>query len=84
MCSLLLLSSGASRIVLRLTEAAFWWVLFQKLLDYEVDSDEEWEEEEPGESLSHSEGVRFLCDGKRAFGEQLRLSVWLLKSKVYF
>lgn len=26
------------------------------LLDYEVDSDEEWEEEEPGESLSHSEG----------------------------
>uniref|UniRef100_A0A8C9UXX2 Chromatin assembly factor 1, subunit A (p150) n=1 Tax=Scleropages formosus TaxID=113540 RepID=A0A8C9UXX2_SCLFO len=27
------------------------------LLDYEVDSDEEWEEEEPGESLSHSEGV---------------------------
>jgi hypothetical protein len=31
---------------------------FQKLLDYEVDSDDEWEEEEPGESLSHSEGVR--------------------------
>lgn len=29
----------------------------QELLDYEVDSDEEWEEEEPGESLSHSEGV---------------------------
>lgn len=29
----------------------------QKLLDYEVDSDDEWEEEEPGESLSHSEGV---------------------------
>lgn len=29
----------------------------QDLLDYEVDSDEEWEEEEPGESLSHSEGV---------------------------
>lgn len=26
------------------------------LMDYEVDSDEEWEEEEPGESLSHSEG----------------------------
>ncbi|EDO37231.1 predicted protein [Nematostella vectensis] len=26
------------------------------LLDYEVDSDEEWEEEEPGESLSNSEG----------------------------
>ncbi len=22
-----------------------------------MDSDEEWEEEEPGESLSHSEGV---------------------------
>lgn len=32
-------------------------LVFQKLLDYEVDSDEEWEEEEPGESLSHSEGV---------------------------
>uniref|UniRef100_H3D6M0 Chromatin assembly factor 1, subunit A (p150) n=1 Tax=Tetraodon nigroviridis TaxID=99883 RepID=H3D6M0_TETNG len=28
----------------------------KNLLDYEVDSDEEWEEEEPGESLSHSEG----------------------------
>uniref|UniRef100_A0ABM5EM62 Chromatin assembly factor 1 subunit A isoform X1 n=1 Tax=Pogona vitticeps TaxID=103695 RepID=A0ABM5EM62_9SAUR len=27
-----------------------------ELLDYEVESDEEWEEEEPGESLSHSEG----------------------------
>ncbi|XP_064184801.1 chromatin assembly factor 1 subunit A isoform X1 [Anguilla rostrata] len=26
------------------------------LLDYEVESDEEWVEEEPGESLSHSEG----------------------------
>ncbi|CAD5124392.1 DgyrCDS12680 [Dimorphilus gyrociliatus] len=25
-------------------------------LDYTVDSDEEWEEEEPGESISHSEG----------------------------
>lgn len=31
----------------------------QSLLDYDVDSDEEWEEEEPGESLSHSEGVSF-------------------------
>ena len=28
----------------------------RKLLDYEVDSDEEWEEEELGESLSHGEG----------------------------
>lgn len=28
----------------------------KELLDYEVDSDDEWEEEEPGESLSHSEG----------------------------
>ena len=27
----------------------------QELLDYEVDSDDEWEEEEPGESLSDSE-----------------------------
>ncbi|NXX98934.1 CAF1A factor, partial [Centropus bengalensis] len=32
------------------------WSKDNKLLDYEVDSDEEWEEEEPGESLSHSEG----------------------------
>uniref|UniRef100_A0A1A7WYD6 Chromatin assembly factor 1, subunit A (p150) n=1 Tax=Iconisemion striatum TaxID=60296 RepID=A0A1A7WYD6_9TELE len=30
--------------------------LDKDFLDYEVDSDEEWEEEEPGESLSHSEG----------------------------
>ena len=30
-------------------------------LDYEVDSDEEWEEEEPGESLSHSEVMLVLC-----------------------
>ncbi|XP_011822856.1 PREDICTED: chromatin assembly factor 1 subunit A [Mandrillus leucophaeus] len=36
------------------------WAQDTKLLDYEVDSDEEWEEEEPGESLSHSEGVR-MC-----------------------
>ncbi|XP_074164313.1 chromatin assembly factor 1 subunit A isoform X2 [Sminthopsis crassicaudata] len=32
------------------------WSKDSKLLDYEIDSDEEWEEEEPGESLSHSEG----------------------------
>ncbi|KAK2087078.1 Chromatin assembly factor 1, subunit A [Saguinus oedipus] len=32
------------------------WAQDTNLLDYEVDSDEEWEEEEPGESLSHSEG----------------------------
>uniref|UniRef100_A0A8C3WWF8 Chromatin assembly factor 1 subunit A n=1 Tax=Catagonus wagneri TaxID=51154 RepID=A0A8C3WWF8_9CETA len=32
------------------------WAQDRNLLDYEVDSDEEWEEEEPGESLSHSEG----------------------------
>ncbi|XP_074834454.1 chromatin assembly factor 1 subunit A [Carettochelys insculpta] len=32
------------------------WSKDDKLLDYEIDSDEEWEEEEPGESLSHSEG----------------------------
>ncbi|XP_078010128.1 chromatin assembly factor 1 subunit A isoform X4 [Phascolarctos cinereus] len=32
------------------------WSKDIKLLDYEIDSDEEWEEEEPGESLSHSEG----------------------------
>lgn len=27
----------------------------QDLVDYDVDSDDEWEEEEPGESLSNSE-----------------------------
>ncbi|XP_054836911.1 chromatin assembly factor 1 subunit A isoform X2 [Eublepharis macularius] len=32
------------------------WLKDTTLLDYEVESDEEWEEEEPGESLSHSEG----------------------------
>lgn len=32
------------------------WAQDKDLLDYEVDSDDEWEEEEPGESLSHSEG----------------------------
>lgn len=32
------------------------WAQDRNLLDYEVDSDDEWEEEEPGESLSHSEG----------------------------
>ncbi|KAM9330575.1 chromatin assembly factor 1 subunit A [Gastrophryne carolinensis] len=32
------------------------WAQDTVLLDYEVDSDDEWEEEEPGESLSHSEG----------------------------
>lgn len=37
----------------------------QDFLDYEVDSDEEWEEEEPGESLSHSEGVSFFHVPKR-------------------
>jgi chromatin assembly factor 1 subunit A len=35
--------------------------LDKKLLDYEVDSDEEWEEEEPGESLSHSEVLTPFC-----------------------
>jgi chromatin assembly factor 1 subunit A len=29
--------------------------IFQKLFDYEVDSDDEWEEEEPGESLHGSD-----------------------------
>ncbi|KAE8631413.1 hypothetical protein XENTR_v10001183 [Xenopus tropicalis] len=32
------------------------WIQDTGILDYEADSDEEWEEEEPGESLSHSEG----------------------------
>lgn len=29
--------------------------IFQKLFDYEIDSDDEWEEEEPGESLKGSD-----------------------------
>lgn len=33
----------------------FSFSTLQDLLDYEVDSDDEWEEEEPGESLSNSE-----------------------------
>ncbi|MXQ83870.1 hypothetical protein E5288_WYG002274 [Bos mutus] len=40
------------------------WAQDRDLLDYEVDSDEEWEEEEPGESLSHSEGVSMAGAGK--------------------
>ncbi|XP_076465159.1 uncharacterized protein LOC143296970 isoform X2 [Babylonia areolata] len=32
------------------------WKKDEKVFDYEVDSDEEWEEEEPGESLSDSNG----------------------------
>ncbi|NXU99403.1 CAF1A factor, partial [Cettia cetti] len=42
------------------------WAKDTKLLDYEVDSDEEWEEEEPGESLSHSEEVRLLHAEKKS------------------
>lgn len=34
----------------------FPWKQDTKLFDYEIDSDDEWEEEEPGESLSSSEG----------------------------
>ncbi|KAM4054092.1 chromatin assembly factor 1 subunit A isoform 2-T3 [Anomaloglossus baeobatrachus] len=40
------------------------WAQDTKLLDYELDSDEEWEEEEPGESLSHSEGDEDDDDNK--------------------
>lgn len=45
---------------MRLPAVTLCVCLFQNLFDYEVDSDEEWEEEEPGESLSHSEGVRLV------------------------
>jgi len=30
-------------------------LFFQKWFDYEIDSDDEWEEEEPGESLKGSD-----------------------------
>ena len=33
----------------------------QDMFDYEVDSDEEWEEEEPGESLSDSNVSENQC-----------------------
>lgn len=46
-----------------------FFVPLQKLLDYEVESDEEWEEEEPGESLSHSEGVSKAVPGGRLEGQ---------------
>ena len=36
--------------------------VLQELVDYDLDSDEEWEEEEPGESLSHSEVCPFLSN----------------------
>ena len=42
----------------------------QDLLDYEVDSDDEWEEEEPGESLSNSEVSRIT----RNFGKVSNLA----------
>ena len=42
----------------------------QDLLDYEVDSDDEWEEEEPGESLSNSEVSRIT----RSFGKVFNLA----------
>ena len=31
------------------------WLILQALFDYEVDSDDEWEEEDPGESVSSDE-----------------------------
>lgn len=37
------------------SSVAYSDVLLQKVFDYEVDSDEEWEEEEPGESLHGSD-----------------------------
>lgn len=49
----------------------------QELLDYEVDSDEEWEEEEPGESLSQSEGVSIQCRQTVVFQKWL---AWLICS----
>lgn len=30
-------------------------------MDYDIDSDDEWEEEEPGESLSDSEVIFTSC-----------------------
>lgn len=57
------------------------FLAYQELLDYEVDSDEEWEEEEPGESLSHSEGVSdttslllYFCTDRLAITEAIQIT----------
>ncbi|XP_064609248.1 chromatin assembly factor 1 subunit A-B-like [Liolophura sinensis] len=46
------------------------WKTDSGLLDYEVDSDDEWEEEEPGESLSASEGEEEKEENKEEDGEE--------------
>ena len=56
----------------------------QDLLDYEVDSDDEWEEEEPGESLSHSEGVSdqknsLYCVSEGMYVSEPDCVTWLLQ-----
>ena len=49
--------------VTKCVEAPYVFFLYvQGFMDYDVDSDEEWEEEEPGESLSHSEVCPFSSD----------------------
>ena len=50
----------------------FFISAFQDLLDYEVDSDDEWEEEEPGESLSNSE-VQIMINIMLSQTEKLKI-----------
>jgi hypothetical protein len=51
-------------------------MFLQELFDYEVDSDDEWEEEEPGESLSASEVIHNHYI--RSLGESLSASEVIL------
>ena len=48
------------------------------MLDYEVDSDDEWEEEEPGESLSNSEVLIYFF---RALGKSLLFTIFCTCTK---
>ena len=54
-------------------------LFLQDLLDYDVDSDDEWEE--PGESLSHSEVRHKLL---QQLGQPVGLSPLMFKSQLKF
>ena len=50
-------------------------IIFQALFDYEVDSDDEWEEEDPGESVSSDEvGITPV----------IRNGIWLHQAIIYW
>ena len=58
-----------SRPVITVTK----YTIFQALFDYEVDSDDEWEEEDPGESVSSDEVWKYFTKELSPFCKQ-RLS----------